>query len=177
MYLLSEDYCSVMSRDFQRVHDKLRDNGCHSPTKDSIIKVFKAVKALAALSRLTSEATDQRIAISTETLIRMLNGTDATLDISGNGIEFTGWYTELYAFVASGLLEHSSRTGLVITRKFIRQFCSDPYEDANTVNDRLFEFFQECQVMDRVRIEIVNRAKRFEIVHLLLAGMYAERIA
>lgn len=170
MYLLASDYCDSTHMSFDVVFEKLRANGLHSPTRKSLLETFRCVRALAMLARLT-QADQELIVIQTEMLLKQLGGPEKTLDFTGNGYEFSGWYTEIRAMILAGFLEYNTRHTMTTTRKFKRMFC----EDLQEIEPRFLDYMREAQIMDSIRIDIVNRAKQFELVHLLLAGVYADR--
>ncbi|MNK64292.1 hypothetical protein D3C87_835270 [compost metagenome] len=157
--------------DFAEVYEKLRREGCHSPTRGSLLRVFKAIKTLCMLAKLSDEEVwRSRNLLSMEALLKQLNGPEGRLDLTGRGFEFSGWYTEIFAFEVAGLItgpSHSFR----VTEKFFKRFCDNRPEEE--IHDHLIEFIHYYG--DKIHAEIVNRAKRFDLVHLLVAAVFTER--
>lgn len=172
MYLLATEYCTHLHKDFDEIYATLRENGCHSPTRESISRVFRAARGLAMLAKLEMPTGYDTVVIQTEMLLKQLDGPNKTLDLTGNGFEFSGWYTEIATLLTSGLLNYHTRHTMSITNRFKNMIRDNP-EDK--LEEALFDYLESIQILDKIRIDIVNRAKRFELVHLLLAGMYAGR--
>ncbi len=174
MFVLRDEIGNVHDMDFDAIHEKLRANGCHSPTEESLYKLFRVIKQLSVVSRLQNDRIDDKIIMSGEAILRQLKGEDTRLDLTGNGFEFTGWYTELLLFTFAGLIEGHGRLGFSVTHRFIRDFCR-ANEDYVIIQERFLEHVQQNEYVNRLRTEIINRVKRFELVNLLLAGSYASR--
>jgi hypothetical protein len=155
---------------FLRIHRALREQGCHSPTDMSLIKMIKALKMLCMYEKMKS--TDLKVKrVSMEHLTRTLNGEFAKLDITGCGMEFSGWYTELLLFQFAGFIT-IERGSISIKDKFIKM----------SVDSRLadFEIYDNIQSElakhnNQLRQEIVSRCERYRIVHLLLDLAYTDR--
>lgn len=157
--------------DFAEIYQKLRREGCHSPTRKSIIRVFKAIKNVIMIAKLADEAnwTNNKI-LSMESLLKQLNGPEGRVDFTGIGYEYSGWYTEIYAFEAAGLISGAGRS-FRVTETFFKRFCDNRPEEV--IHDHLIEFIGYYS--DRIKQQILHRIKRFDLVDLLLTATFTER--
>lgn len=155
---------------YLRAHNELRNNGCHSPTRISTIKVFKAVKKLVLLEKLKKTNVNDKVrSISMTDLVKMLNGPGAELNFTGNGIEFTGWYTEVYLLKLYGMIRISR--GTIEITEWFHQIATDPSQTDDELCDELLDKLEQYHL--RLREEITSRCNRFGISHLLLELAYA----
>lgn len=175
MFLLADtvDYGPEYTNqdDFPALYQKLRQEGCHSPTRGSLLRVFKGIKNLCMLAKLADdEVWRAKRRLSMEMLLKQLNGPEGRLDITGRGFEFSGWYTEIYAFEAANLISGVGHS-FAVSETFFKRFCDNRPEEE--IHDHLIEYLHYYG--DRVHNEIVHRIKRFDLVHLLVAATFAER--
>jgi hypothetical protein len=171
MYLLS--YSSKYGREdsFDNLYAQLRENGCHSPTRDSIRKVYRALKTLAMINKLHGKGVNERIPMLE--LLKQLNGNHAELDLTGCGWEFNGWYTEILSFDLAQLILVSNRSFLVSRTLHQKFFQSDVGEEQ--LIDELEYAFYNTRTYQKIRSTIIERINRFGLNHLLLEAMYVER--
>lgn len=158
---------------FIRAHEILRDNGCHSPTRESIIVVFRALKRLCLHEKMRNE-NGRVTSVSMEHLVRILNGPDAKINITGNGMEFTGWWSEIALFQFAQLI-FVGRGYIGITPAFLSKFCGYTSETDEEVYERLHDHLKEFHIM--LRQMIVERCIAFKIVHYLIELGYSGREA
>jgi len=173
MFLLAEAQFNSTTMSLDGVHEKLRANGCHSPTRESLYRVFKAIKSSAMLARLTLEP-GKTLEVRLLDVLKILNGPDARLDITGaRGCEFSGWYTEFLTLKLGGLIDMNPH-GIVIPHLFLTKFCGgDITEDQ--LKESLWDWLAKHSVLDRVRYDILERVRKYDLTHLLLAGTYTNR--
>jgi len=160
---------------FSRIEEQLRENGCNSPTFERIWEVFRKIQQLIVINKLNSGEPSSWGHIRMLDLRKMLNGPDDRLDFGGNGIEFSKWYIELLTLQAAGLISMGSlHHRISCSTLVIGNFgLKNPTEDE--IQAILHRMVTDDKVLRTIKQHIITRAKAFDIVHLLVDAMYAER--
>lgn len=171
MFLLSRDLSRLNLSSWEDHHQTLRSNGCHSPTEESIWQVFCALKRTLLVSKLTTtEENKFKDSMPLLDLLRFLNGPDAQLDLTGNGYEFSGWYSELFVLSTLGLIDCNSRA-IRFRVRFRDMVGREPEEERAELNLMV----NHPTVQHVLMGELLSRIQRFGLTKVLLFQAYADK--
>lgn len=171
MYLLGYSVKSGREGTFEDAYKILRDNGCHSPTRDSIRTTFRALKTLAMLNKLHGKGLHERVPVLD--FLKQVNGPEARLDLTGVGWEFSGWFTELMCFEAASLIDVSGKS--ILMKLELHKLYFQRAASEEVVLEQLYDKFQEFHTFRKVQQRIIERVTRFGLVNVLLEATFVER--